>query len=174
MDFVVTLDKKPTGTVTVEYTTASDTADGGIDYDIVSGTVSFERGETSKIISVPIIDDTVNDSGERFEVLLKNAVGADIADDTGIGTILNTEIFTGSFENVPAEHDGSTAFTFDAVFNSEIGIGYAAMRDHAFTVTNGDVTRARRNNGQNDSWEITVEPSGNDAVTITLLVLRHD
>ena len=82
MDFVVTLDKKPTGTVTVEYTTASDTADGGIDYDIVSGTVSFERGETSKIISVPIIDDTVNDSGERFEVLLKNAVGADIADDT--------------------------------------------------------------------------------------------
>ena len=29
-------------------------------------------------------------------------------------------------------------------------------------------TGARRNNGQNDSWEITVTPSGNDAVTITL------
>ena len=58
----------------------------------------------------------------------------------GIGTILNTEVLTGSFENVPTEHDGSTPFTFDAVFNSDIGISYATLRDHSFTVTNGKVT----------------------------------
>ena len=69
---------------------------------------------------------------------------------------------------MPTEHDGSTAFMFDAVLNSEIGVSYATLRNHALTVTHGDVTRARRNNGQNDSWEITVRPSGNDAVTITL------
>ena len=69
---------------------------------------------------------------------------------------------------MPAEHDGSTPFTFDAVFNSDIGISYATLRDHSFTVTNGKVTRARRNNGQNDNWEITVTPWGNDAVTVTL------
>ncbi len=73
-----------------------------------------------------------------------------------------------SVENVPAEHDGSTPFTFDAVFNSDIGISYATLRDHSFTVTNGKVTRARRNNGRNDSWEITVTPWGNEALTVTL------
>ena len=72
-------------------------------------------------------------------------------------------MLTGSFEHVPGEHDGSTPFTFDAVFNSDIGISYKTLRDHSFTVTNGKVTRARRNNGRNDSWEITVTPWGNDA-----------
>ena len=168
-DFVVSLSRSWSRTITVDYLTLfTVSATPGVDYQHQAGTLVFQPGETSKIISVPIIDDTVNDSGETFDVLLYEAIGADLGDDTATGTILNTEVLTGSFENVPAEHDGSTAFSFDAVFNSEIAIGYAAMRDHAFTVTNGDVTRARRNNGQNDSWEITVTPSGNDAVTVTL------
>ena len=101
-------------------------------------------------------------------MFLYDPIGADIDDDEGIGTILNTEILTGSFENVPAEHDGSTAFSFDAAFTTDIAIGYAAMRDHAFTVTKGDVTKARRVDGRSDRWEITVDPDGDDAVTVTL------
>ena len=168
-DFVVTLNRKSSGTVTVDYLTLFTlSATPGVDFEHKNGTLTFQPGETSKIISVPIIDDTVNDSGETFEVLLFDAKGADIADETGIGTILNTEILTGSFENVPTEHDGSTPFTFDAVFNSDIGISYKTLRDHSFTVTNGKVTRARRNNGRNDSWEITVTPWGNEALTVTL------
>ena len=169
MDFVVTLSRSTSGTVTVEYATVDVTAESGSDYQGRSGTLTFQPGETSKTIRIPIIDDDVNDSGETFELLLLNANGADIAGDgTGTGTILNTEVLTGSFENVPGEHDGSTPFTFDAVFNSDIGISYATLRDHSFTVTNGKVTRARRNNGRNDSWEITVTPWGNEAVTVTL------
>ena len=42
------------------------------------------------------------------------------------------------------------------------------MRDHAFTVTNGDVTGASRVDGRNNRWLITVDPDGDDAVTITL------
>ena len=185
MDFVVTLNRSWSRTITVEYITLfTVSATPGVDYQNRTGTLTFRPGETSKIISVPIIDDNVPDSGETFELLLYDAKGADLDDDVGIGTILNTEILTGgrtgtgtilntevltgSFENVPAEHDGSTPFTFDAVFNSDIGISYATLRDHSFTVTNGKVTRARRNNGRNDSWEITVTPWGNDAVTVTL------
>ena len=168
-DFVVTLNRSSSGTVTVDYlTTWTVSATPGVDYQDVNGTLTFRPGETSKIISVPIIDDTVNDSGETFGVTLFDAIGADIDDGQGTGTILNTEILTGSFENVPTEHDGSTPFSFDAVFNSDIGISYATLRDHSFTVTNGKVTGARRNNGRNDSWEITVTPWGNDAVTVTL------
>ncbi len=172
MDFVVSLSRSWSRTITVDYITLSTTASAtpGVDYEDINGTLTFRPGETSKIISVPIINDTVEDSGETFNVLLYDAKGADLDADlgTGLGTILNTEILTGSFENVPAEHDGSTPFTFDAVFNSDIGISYATLRDHSFTVTNGKVTGARRSNGRNDSWEITVTPWGNDAVTVTL------
>ena len=43
------------------------------------------------------------------------------------------------------------------------------MRDHAFTVTGGDVTKARRlEKGKNVRWEISVRPDGNGAVTIVL------
>ena len=168
-DFVVTLNRSSSGTVTVTYSTQNVTAIGGQDYENTNGTLTFQPGETSKIISIPIIDDAVNDDGETFEVFLFSPTGADIAGaGEGTGTIFNTEVLTGSFENVPAEHDGSTPFTFDAVFNSDIGISYKTLRDHSFTVTNGKVTRARRNNGRNDSWEITVTPWGNDAVTVTL------
>ena len=168
MDFVVSLSRATSGTVTAEYLTVDGSALAFHDYQYRDGTLTFRPGETSKTIKVPIIDDSVNDSGETFEVFLHDAKGADIDVALATGTILNTEILTGSFENVPTEHDGSTPFTFDAVFNSDIGISYATLRDHSFTVTNGKVTRARRNNGRNDSWEITVTPWGNDAVTVTL------
>ena len=168
MDFVVTLNRSSSGTVTVEYETVDGTAIRGQDYQTQNGTLTFRPGETSKTIKVPIIDDAINDSGETFDVLLTDPKGAGIDRGFATGTILNTEVLTGSFEHVPGEHDGSTPFTFDAVFNSDIGISYATLRDHSFTVTNGKVTRARRNNGRNDSWEITVTPWGNDAVTVTL------
>ena len=172
MDFVVSLNRSWSRTITVDYITLSTTASAtpGVDYEDINGTLTFRPGETSKIISVPIIDDTVNDPGETFNVLLYDAKGADLDADlgTGLGTILNTEILTGSFENVPQDHDGSTAFTFNVAFTSDVSITPAAMRDHAFTVTNGDVTGASRVDGRNDRWLITVDPDGDDAVTITL------
>ena len=90
------------------------------------------------------------------------------ADSVGEGTILNTETLEASFENVPQDHDGSNAFTFNVAFTNDVSITPAAMRDHAFTVTNGDVTGASRVDGRNNRWLITVDPDGDDAVTITL------
>ena len=182
-DFVVTLNRSWSRTITVEYITLFTlSATPGVDYQDRNGTLTFQPGETSKIISVPIIDDTVPDSGETFELLLYDAKGADIADETGIGTILNTEILTGSFDNVPGEHDGLTgsfegvpeahdgqsAFSFRVAFSEDIGISYKTLRDESFTTTGGAVTGARRVDGRNDLWEITVKPSDAENVTITL------
>ena len=183
MDFVVTLNRNSSGTVTVKYLTLwTVSATPGVDYTATNGTLTFRPGETSKIISVPIIDDTVNDSGETFEVLLYDAIGADIDDSVATGTILNTEVLTGSFEGVPEAHDGligsfegvpeahdgQSAFSFRVAFSEDIGISYKTLRDESFTTTGGAVTGARRVDGRNDLWEITVEPLGAENVTITL------
>ena len=63
---------------------------------------------------------------------------------------------TAAFQDLPDSHDGSTTFTFQVLFSEDVGISYVNMRDDAFTVDEGDVTGARRVDGRNDLWEITV------------------
>ena len=77
---------------------------------------------------------------------------------------------TATFSNVPTSHDGSTGFTFDLTFSENFPLSYRTLRDHAFTEhDDGPVTGAQRKvQGSNQTWTITVEPSGNGAITITL------
>ena len=80
---------------------------------------------------------------------------------------------TVSVESAPTSHNGSEAFRIRVAFSEtpESGFSYTTMRDHAFTVTGGDVTGARRLvSGKNLRWEITVQPSGNADVTVELPV----
>ena len=78
---------------------------------------------------------------------------------------------TVSVESVPTSHNGSDTFRIRIAFSEEpkSGFSYTTMRDHAFTVTGGSVTGARRLvSGKNLRWEIVVSPDSNGDVTITL------
>ena len=75
---------------------------------------------------------------------------------------------TARFENMPAAHDGEGAFTFRVAFSENIGISYRSLREDAFTVTGGRVTRGNRVDDRRDLFEMTVEPDGGSAVTVTL------
>ena len=80
---------------------------------------------------------------------------------------------TVSVESAPTSHNGSDSFRIRIALSEapESGFSYTTMRDHAFTVTGGDVTGARRLvSGKNLRWEITVQPSGNADVTVELPV----
>ena len=71
------------GTVSVQYRTldgasgisSSQTAWGGADYTSTSGVVTFAPGETSKVISIPIKNDTSIETSEYFSVELRNPAG---------------------------------------------------------------------------------------------------
>ena len=76
---------------------------------------------------------------------------------------------TASARRAPESHDGSATFTFELHFSEEPDVGYRTLRDHAFTETGGEVTKARRlTAGSNLGWEITVRPSGSGPVTLSL------
>ena len=67
---------------------------------------------------------------------------------------------TAAFSNAPGGHDGSTEFTFDLAFSENFPLGYATMRDHAFTIDGGTIEQAQRKvQGSNQNWTITVEPA---------------
>ena len=91
MLFRVTLGSAPSGTVTVNYMTADGTAAAGEDYTATSGTLTFAPGETEKTVAVAIIDDTVEDSGETFRLILSEPSGGSLADTEATGTIFNTD-----------------------------------------------------------------------------------
>ena len=71
--------------------------------------------------------------------------------------------------NEPAPHDGQTAFTFTLWFSEEFQLSYRTLRNHAFTVEGGTVTRAKRQHKtSNILWTIYVQPEGDAAVTVVL------
>ena len=76
---------------------------------------------------------------------------------------------TAEFRNVPPEHDGSNGFTFRLAFSEAPEVTFRTLRNQALSASGGTVQRVRRVvQGENDLWEIRVEPSGNGAVTVTL------
>ena len=79
---------------------------------------------------------------------------------------------TASTHDVPESHDGATAFTFELRFSEEPGGGFSAttLRDQALTVLGGTITNVRQlETGKKLKWEITLQPSGNEEVTVILL-----
>ena len=89
--FAVSLSRAASGTVTVDYATADGTATAGEDYSSTSGTLTFAAGETSKTVSVPVLDDLIDEGEETFTLRLSNATGARIADAEATGTISNCD-----------------------------------------------------------------------------------
>ena len=78
---------------------------------------------------------------------------------------------TASLENTPTSHNGTDAFTFELRFSEELKLSYKTLRDHAFTVTGGTVTRAQRlDKPSNVRWRVAVQPGSNGDVTIVLPV----
>lgn len=89
--FNVVLSPVSSQTVTVNYTTANNSASAGTDYVATNGTLTFAPGQTSKAISVTINGDTTLESDESFFVNLSGPVNATIGDDQGVGTIVNDD-----------------------------------------------------------------------------------
>ena len=120
-------------------------------------TYALADSEEDKAITVTVsfTDDAGND-----ETLTSDATDAVAG--------LPPEPLTASIENAATSHDG-TAFTFELRFSEELGLSYKTLRDRAFTVTGGDVKKAKRlEQGSNIGWRITVKPNGNGDVTIVL------
>ncbi len=97
LEFEVTLDADPEAgsvpTVTVDYNTIDVSAIGGDDYEMVSGTLTFDEDHRSQTIRVPINGDTMNEGTEEFIVELSNAMNANLHPGAfqGLGVIANDD-----------------------------------------------------------------------------------
>ena len=90
---------------------------------------------------------------------------------TSDATAALTQPLTATIHNPLDSHDGRKTFTFELRFSDDLkqSFSFKTLRDHAFTVTGGEVVRAKRlDKDGNVRWEIHVRPFGDGTVTIVL------
>ncbi len=71
----------------MNYTTTAINATAGSDYTPTSGTLSFAPNSTFVAISIPILNDNINESLEAFTVTLSNPVNAKLGANANIGEV---------------------------------------------------------------------------------------
>ncbi len=141
--FTVSLSSPSDAHVTVNHTTADGTANAAVDYVAGLGTLTFAPGEISHTIVVQMLDDADIEQTETFSLVLSDAVGAGIADSTGIATIIDNELPPTKFYVV---NDATTRLartsmraTGTAIENYALNSGNTAPRGAASTAA-GDKT----------------------------------
>ena len=130
------------GTLTIDYATTDGTATAGQDYTATSGTLTFNSGETSKNIQIPILDDAVTEPDETFTVALRNAPNLEtlVAPSTVVVTIQDRNTIPIISQNAPSVVEGNTGtvteglftFTLSAATGRAVSANYATQNSSAF------------------------------------------
>jgi Ca2+-binding RTX toxin-like protein len=130
-ELTVTLSAAVTTPVTVNYATQDGTATSGSDYTASTGTLTFNPGEISKTLTVPVLGDTTLESDETVQIALSQASSnAQISATAGTATlqILNDDISVTS--------GGNAEFKLDAL-PSNIGPDKATFADGSYVQVTG-------------------------------------
>ena len=157
-------------------------SDSGTDTDIDAATGSsyvVATADEGKVIKVRVsfADDLGNSESLTSNGVTAAAVPDDPEDPTERGTDPEADPdpvlaqLTARLSLAPESHNGSDTFAFHVRFSEEpkSSFSYLTMHHHAFTVTGGSVTKARRlDPPSNAGWEILIQPDGNGPVTIVL------
>ncbi len=94
-----TLNKPPFITATVTYQTLNGTALANLDYVPISGTLIFAPGQTTATISMPIIDDAIDEPNKNFSLQLLTATHALIAMPATTMTIIDEDSRWAQFDS---------------------------------------------------------------------------
>ena len=177
----ITLSGVSSQVVTVNYATADGTATAGSDYTSTSGSLTFNAGDTTKTVNVPILADTLDEENETFTFTLSSALNAAVSTSSGIGTMTITDddiAPTVSINDVTASEGAGTAnltASLSVASGRTITVDYATSDDTAsagsdYTTGSGTITFAPGVTTQNVPIAIisnaTDEP--NETMKVTL------
>ncbi len=153
--FTITLSKAAEIPVSVAYATQDGTAHAGQEYTATAGTLTFAAGETSKTVSVAVLQDMLANGTSGFALNLSNASLGSIADSQGAGTILDSGITPPSISasdarvTEPASGSANASFliTLDKPATGPVTVHYAtgngtALAGSDYTAASGTVSFA--------------------------------
>jgi subtilisin family serine protease len=94
--YTVTVSSDSTDTITVQYATGNNTAIAGSDYTATNGTLTFAPGVTSQDIIIPILNDSLNEAQETFNLTLSSPTNAQLGTAAVTTTITDTLVTAAS------------------------------------------------------------------------------
>ena len=132
----VTLAPARSSPVTLDYQTGGGTASQPQDYVRTSGTLTFEAGETTKTITVPVVGDTVPERDEYFQVVLSAPDRRPLLRGTGLVYIRNDDPGVSVTGGTAHEPDSGTTplvfrVTLDPVTSVPVTVHYQTQDDTA-------------------------------------------
>jgi Ca2+-binding RTX toxin-like protein len=116
LSYTVSLSGSSTQTITVQYSTANGTALAGSDYTATSGTLTFTPGVTSQTISIPILNDSVNEANETFTLKLTSPTNAILGGTATVTTTITDTLSASTTTTLPANVENLT-LTGSSVIN---------------------------------------------------------
>lgn len=90
VDLLVTRTGNTSGAATVDYATTDGTASDRSDYMASLGTLRFAAGETSKTVTVYIVDDRYGEAPEIFNLTLSNPLGCTLGTPAAVAVTINS------------------------------------------------------------------------------------
>ncbi len=99
LEFVVSLSDVSSAAVTVDFQTIDGTATSGEDYTKTNGTLTFNPGETTKTISVNLLNNSVLTDNETVLLKLSNASNKNIEENLAVSRPIFDREIIGSSKN---------------------------------------------------------------------------
>ncbi len=122
-----------------------------ISHSIDTGDPFFRKHHPRRVIAQEMDDDPDDDRETSSETI------------SGVGNGI-----TATLEYAPQRHDYDP-FIIRVAFSEPVTNGYAEMRRHALSVTNGEVGWAYRTKGRSDNWTFEIGVyDGESPLTVTL------
>ncbi len=164
----VSLSGSSSDSITVDYATQDATAVAPGDYTAASGTLTFTAGQTSKTVTVAIVDDAVYENTETLNVVLSNPTNATISDSTGVITINDNDtqptIQWSATSSSAAETAGSVTLT--AQLSAASGLATSVTVGYSGTAAKSPTANARYSTASNTITIAAGQTSASYTVTL--------
>ena len=164
LSFRIDLSARTPLSVTVRYASSDGTAIAGTDYTASVGSVTFKPGQTTALILVTPVADSVFEPDETMTVTLSQPVNGTLADRTATGTITNDDVAMRS-----GSYTGSTSqWTYIAFDVAEGASSLSGLFFFADLTCDTPLNELR--NVKIELWDpIPVSPEGRFAITRTII-----
>jgi len=170
-------------TATVDYATGDGTAVAGTDYTTTSGSFSWDKDDTdSQTITVPLLDNEIDQADRTFVVTLSNANNATIDSGSATITIIDdddeptltisdltvSESVTGGKATVTVELTGASSEAITVDYATTDGTATAGTTDD-YVATSGTLSWAAEATGTT-TFDITINTDDIDESEETVIV----
>ena len=154
--YTVSLSTGSSQSITVQYATSNGTATSGSDYTSTTGTLTFNAGVTTQTITIPILNNSVNEEDETFSLTLSNPTNALLGSTNSVTTTITDTLIASVTTVLPTNVENLTLTGLNAVnATGNTGANIIQGNDASNILKGGNGIDVLTGMGGNDIFDLT-------------------